>query len=116
MKDIFEVKRSKMFYEDNGCRCDAIGDVLSFRGIATSHGYKNEAIIGFYDYNTDSYYWFYEELEDNELYLNKISNLNSDATLDEFEDAMNNSVDVETTFKLTQVAHDYSLIFGRRNN
>lgn len=118
MGEVFEVKRSKLYYEGNGCQCDGIADMLSFRGIATSYGfngvYSEDVIIGFYDYKTDSYYWLYEDFD--ELYLNKVENLNTGgATLDKFEAAMNHSIEDGLTFKLTHVAHDYSLAFERND-
>lgn len=118
MREVFEVKRSKLFYEENGCQCDSIGDMLSFRGIATGYGFNGvaseDAIVGFYDYKTDGYYWFYEDFD--ELYLNKVENINTcGATLDEFETVMNHSIDNGLTFRLVQVAHDYSLAFGRND-
>lgn len=116
MKEVFEVKRSKLYYEQNNCQCDSVGDVLSFRGIATEYGAASEdVIIGFYDYKSDSFYWFYEVF-DNELFLNQIDNLNCcRASLDELEAAMNNAIGDGFTFKLTHVAHDYSLAFGRND-
>ena len=61
MSEIFEVKRTKLFYEYNDCKCENIGDVLSFKGVAIS--FRNEgrivredAIIGFYDFKEDCYY------------------------------------------------------------
>lgn len=118
MKEVFEVKRSKLYYEENGCQCDGIADMLSFRGIATGYGFNGVAsedtIVGFYDYKTGDYYWFYEDF--NELYLNKVENINTcSATLDEFETAMNHSIEDGFTFRLVQVAHDYSLAFGRND-
>lgn len=118
MKEVFEVKRSKLYYEENGCQCDDIADMLSFRGIATGYGFNGtcseDVIIGFYDYKTDGYYWFYEDFD--ELYLNKVEKLNTcGASLDEFEIAMNHSIEDGLTFKLTQIAHDYSLVFGRND-
>ena len=118
MSEIFEVKRSKLYYEENGCQCDGIADILSFRGIATGYGFNftcsEDVIIGFYDYKTDGYYWFYEDFD--ELYLNKVEKLITCGTsLDEFEAAMNNSIEDGLTFKLTHVAHDYSLVFGRND-
>lgn len=118
MKEVFEVKRSKLFYEKNGCQCDSIGDVLSFKGIARGLSYgsyttPDDTIIGFFDFKSNSFYWFYEDF-DGELYLNKIDNLNCcSASLDELEAAMNHSIEDGLTFKLTHVAHDYSLVFGR---
>ena len=41
MSEVFEVKRSKIFYEYNGCQCEDVGDVLSFRGVIT---YQKERI------------------------------------------------------------------------
>lgn len=120
MKEVFEVKRSKLYYEENGCHCDSIGDVLSFRGIAHGLSYggyaiPDDSIIGFYNYKSDSFYWFYEVF-DGELYLNQINNLNcSSASLDELEAAMNNAIGDGFTFKLTHVAHDYSLVFKRND-
>ena len=120
MKEVFEIKRSKLYYEENGCQCDDISDVLSFKGIACGLSYgsyttSDDPIIGFFDYRSNSFYWFYEDF-DGELYLNKINNLNCcSASLDELEVAMNNSIEDGLTFKLTHVAHDYSLVFGRND-
>lgn len=36
MSEIFEVKRSKMFYEYYGCQCETTDDVLSFKGVVTN--------------------------------------------------------------------------------
>lgn len=120
MKEVFEVKRSKLYYEENECYCDDISDVLSFRGIACGLPYggytaPNDPIIGFFDYKSNSFYWFYEDFN-GELYLNKIDNLNCcSASLDELEAAINHSIEDGLTFKLTHVAHDYSLVFGRND-
>ena len=116
MSEIFEVKRAKLFYEYNGCQCEDVGDVLSFKGIATSLEYKGrvvreEAIIGFYEYKEDSYYWFYEDFD--EFYLNRLDGLNCcSGSLDDLEAAMNKDMDMGS-FRLTHVAHDYSLFIKR---
>ena len=117
MNEVFEVKQSKLFYEYNDCQCDTVGDVLSFKGVGTSFDYAGrvvaeDAIIGFFDYNSNSYYWFYEDFE-SEFYLNKLEGFNSwEASLDELEEAMNKDMD-RGTFRLTHVAHDYSLFIQR---
>ena len=116
MSEIFEVKRAKLFYECDGCQYENVGDVLSFRGIATSLEYEGRVvreyvIIGFYEYKEDSYYWFYEDFD--ELYLNKLSGLNCcSGSLNDLEAAMNKDMDMGT-FRLTHVAHDYSLFIKR---
>ena len=118
MSEIFEVKRARLFYEDNGCKCEDVGDVLSFRGVATSLEYegrvvKEYTIIGFYDYKEDCYYWFYEDFD--EFYLNKLSGLNCySGSLNELEAAINKDMDMGT-FRLTHVAHDYSLFIKKEN-
>lgn len=116
MSEIFEVKRAKLFYEDNGCKCEDVGDVLSFRGIVTSiefEGLREDTIIGFYEYKEDSYYWFYEDFD--EFYLNKLYGLNCcSGSLDDLEAAMNKDMDMGT-FRLTHVAHDYSLFIKRED-
>lgn len=112
MSEIFEVKRTKPFYECDGCQCEDVGDVLSFRGVATSLEYegrivRDDVIIGFYDYKEDSYYWFYEDFD--EFYLNKLNGLNCcSGSLNDLEAAMNQNMN-RGIFKLTHVAHDYSL-------
>lgn len=118
MSEIFEVKRTKLFYECDGCRCEDVGDVLSFKGVATSLEYegrvvREDAIIGFYDFKEDCYYWFYEDFD--ELYLNKLSGLNCcSGFLNDLESAMNKDMD-RGTFRLTHVAHDYSLFIKRED-
>ena len=114
MSEIFEVKRAKLFYEYNSRICDNIGDVLSFRGVVTSieyEGLREDAIIGFYDYKEDCYYWFYEDFD--EFYLNKLNGLNCcSGSLNDLEAAMNKDMNMGT-FRLTHVAHDYSLFIKR---
>ena len=115
MSEIFEVKRAKLFYEYDGCQCENIGGVLSFRGVVTSRRYNfvemEEVVIGFYDYKEDSYYWFYEDFD--ELYLNKLSGFNCcSGSLNDLESAMNKDMD-RGAFRLTHVAHDYSLFIKR---
>ena len=116
MSEVFEVKRAKLFYEYNDCQCDNVGDVLSFKGVATSLEYEGrivneDVIIGFYDYKEDSYYWFYEDFD--EFWLNKLSGLNCcSGSLNDLEAAMNKDM-VMGTFRLTHVAHDYSLFIKR---
>lgn len=115
MSEIFEVKRAKLFYEYNSHICDNIGDVLSFRGVVTSiefEGLREDAIIGFYDYKEDCYYWFYEDFD--EFYLNEVSRLNNccSTSLIDLEAAMNENIH-SGTFRLTHVAHDYSLFIKR---
>ena len=117
MSEIFEVKRTKLFYECDGCRCEDVGDILSFKGVFTSLGYDyiemEETIIGFYDYKENCYYWFYEDFD--ELYLNKINGLNCcSASLNDLEAAINENID-SGTFRLTHVAHDYSLFIKRED-
>ena len=117
MKEVFEVKRSKLYYEENRCQCDGIADMLSFRGIATGYGFNDtcseDVIIGFYDYKTDGYYWFYEDFD--EFYLNKLYGLNCcSGSLDELEAVMNKDMDMGT-FRLTHVAHDHSLFIKRED-
>ena len=118
MSEIFEVKRTKLFYECDGCRCEDVGDVLSFKGAATSLEYEGRdvreyAIIGFYDYKEDCYYWFYEDFD--ELYLNKLSGLNCcSGSLNDLEAAMNKDINMGT-FRLTHVAHDYSLFIKKED-
>lgn len=118
MSKIFEVKRTKLFYECDGCQYEDIGDVLSFKGVATSLDYggrvvREEAIIGFYKYKEDCYYWFYEDFD--EFYLNKLSGLNRcDGSLNDLEVAMNKDMDMGT-FRLTHVAHDYSLFIKKED-
>lgn len=117
MSEIFEVKRAKLFYEDNGCKCEDVGDILSFKGVFTSLGYDyiemEEAIIGFYDYKEDCYYWFYEDFDD--FYLNKLNGFNCcDGSLNDLEEAINENID-SGTFRLTHVAHDYSLFIKRED-
>ena len=118
MSEIFEVKRAKLFYDYDGCQCEDVGDVLSFKGVATSLEYegrvvKEEVIIGFYEYKEDSYYWFYEDFD--EFYLNKLYGLNCySGSLDELEAAMNKDMNMGT-FRLTHVAHDYSLFIKRED-
>lgn len=117
MSEVFEVKRSKIFYEYNDCQCDTIGDVLSFKGVVTSLDstgsvIAEDVIIGFYDYNNDSYCWFYEDFD--EFYLNRLKDFNSyESSLNELEEAINKSM-TYGTFKLTHVAHDYSLFIPRK--
>ena len=116
MSEVFEIKRSKIFYEYKGCQCEDVGDVLSFRGVATGLDYDSrlveDVIIGFFDYNSNSYCWFYEDFD--EFYLNKLEGFNScEASLDELEEAMNKVMDSRNIFKLTHVAHDYSLFIKR---
>ena len=119
MSEIFEVKRARLFYEDNGCKCEDIGDVLSFKGVATRLEYEGrireeDVVIGFYDYNSNSYYWFYDEDFD-EFYLNKLVGFNCyETSLNELEEAMNEAMD-RGTFRLTHVAHDYSLFIKRED-
>ena len=114
MSEVFEVKRSKIFYEYNDCQCEDVGDVLSFKGVVTfSDGYTamEDIVIGFFDYNSNSYYWFYEDFE-GEFYLNKLERFDScKSSLNELEEAINE--DVDGTFKLTHVAHDYSLFIQK---
>ena len=118
MSEIFEVKQTKLFYECDSCQCEDVGDVLSFKGVATSLEYEGrivneDVIIGFYDYKEDSYYWFYEDFD--ELYLNKLSGFNCcSGSLDDLEAAMNKDMDMGT-FRLTRVAHDYSLFIKRED-
>ena len=92
MSEIFEVKRTKLFYEYNGCKCENIGDVLSFKGVAISfrnegRSIRKDTIIGFYDYKEDSYYWFYENFD--KFYLNKLNGLNCYSELEVLETALN---------------------------
>ena len=118
MSEIFEVKRSKLFYEDNGCKCEDVGDVLSFKGVVTSidieyEGLRADTIIGFYDYKEDCYYWFYEDFD--EFYLNRLDGLNCcSGSLSDLEVAMNKGM-IMGTFRLTHVAHDYSLFIKKEN-
>lgn len=118
MSEIFEVKRAKLFYDDNGCQCEDVGDVLSFKGVATSLEYEGRdvreyAIIGFYDYKENCYYWFYEDFD--ELYLNKLSGFDCySSSLNDLESAMNKDMD-RGTFRLTHVAHDYSLFIKKED-
>ena len=116
MSEIFEVKRARLFYEDNGCQCEDVGDVLSFKGIVTSIEFeelREDVIIGFYDYKEDCYYWFYEDFD--EFWLNRLSGLNCcSGSLDDLEAAMNKDMDMGT-FRLTHVAHDYSLFIKRED-
>ena len=116
MSEIFEVKRARLFYEDNGCQCEDVGDVLSFKGIVTSIEFeelREDVIIGFYDYKEDCYYWFYEDFD--EFWLNRLSGLNCcSGSLDDLEAAMNKDMDMGT-FKLTHVAHDYSLFIKKED-
>lgn len=116
MSEVFEIKRSKIFYEYNGCQCEDVSDVLSFKGVETSLDYAGcvvaeDVIIGFFDYNSNSYYWFYEDF--NEFYLNQLRGFNSyESSLNELEEAVSESM-AHGTFKLTHVAHDYSLFTQR---
>ena len=116
MSEIFEVKRAKLFYECDGCQCEDVGDVLSFKGMATNIEYEDlreDVIIGFYDYKEDCYYWFYEDFD--EFWLNKLSGLNCcSGSLDDLEAAMNKDM-VMGTFRLTHVAHDYSLFIKKED-
>ena len=116
MSEIFEVKRARLFYEDNGCKCGDIGDVLSFRGVVTSIEYKDlreDAIIGFYDYKEDCYYWFYEDFDD--FYLNRLDGIDCcSGSLSDLEVAMNKGM-IMGTFRLTHVAHDYSLFIKKED-
>ena len=116
MSEIFEVKRARLFYEDNGCKCGDIGDVLSFRGVVTSIEYKDlreDEIIGFYDYKEDCYYWFYEDFDD--FYLNRLDGLDCcSGSLSDLEVAMNKGM-IMGTFRLTHVAHDYSLFIKKED-
>lgn len=115
MSEIFEVKRSKMFYEYCGCQCETTDDVVSFRGVVTNlvgedDTAKKDVVIGFFDYNSNSYYWFYENFD--EIYLTKLEGFNYfGSSLDELEEAMSESTDGD--FKLTHVAHDYSLFIQK---
>lgn len=110
MSEVFEVKRSKIFYEYNGCQCEDVGDVLSFRGVITCPDYERH-IIGFFDYKENCYYWFDEDFD--ELYLNRLNELNwYDNSLNDLEVAINEDIHVGT-FRLTHVAHDYSLFIQR---
>ena len=116
MSEIFEVKRTKLFYECDGCQCEDVGDVLSFKGVGTSFDYAGrvvaeDVIIGFFDYNSNSYYWFYEDFD--EFYLNQLGSFNPyKSSLNELEEAVSESM-AHGTFKLTHVAHDYSLFTQR---
>lgn len=116
MSEVFEVKRSKLFYEYNGCQCDNVGDVLSFKGVGTSFDYAGrvvaeDVVIGFFDYNSNSYYWFYEDFD--EFYLSQLGDFNPyESSLNELEKAVSESM-AHGTFKLTHVAHDYSLFIQR---
>ena len=116
MNEIFEVKQSKLFYEYNDHQCDNVGDVLSFKGVGISFDYAGrvvaeDVIIGFFDYNSGSYYWFYEDFD--EFYLNQLGGFNSyESSLNELEEAVSKSM-AHGTFKLTHVAHDYSLFIQR---
>ena len=116
MNEVFEVKQSKLFYEYNDCQCDTVGDVLSFKGVGTSFDYAGrvvaeDVIIGFFDYNSNSYYWFYEDFD--EFYLNQLGGFNSyESSLNELEEAVSESM-AHGFFKLTLVAHDYSLFTQR---
>ena len=116
MSEVFEVKRSKLFYEYNDCQCDTVNDVLSFKGVETSLDYtdcvvEENVIIGFFDYNSCSYYWFYEDFD--EFYLNQLGGFNSyKSSLDDLEEAVSKSM-AHGTFRLTHVAHDYSLFIQR---
>ena len=116
MSEIFEVKRTKLFYECDSCQCEDVGDVLSFKGVATSLEYEGQivsedVIIGFYDYKENCYYWFYKDFD--EFYLNKLSGLDCySGFLNELEAAINKDMDMGT-FRLTHVAHDYSLFIKR---
>ena len=118
MSEIFEVKRTKLFYECDSYRSEDVGDVLSFKGVATSLEYEGrivneDVIIGFYDHKEDSYYWFYEDSD--ELYLNKLSGFNCcSGSLNDLESAMNKDMD-RGTFRLTHVAHDYSLFIKKED-
>lgn len=116
MSEIFEVKRAKLFYEDNGHICDNIGDVLSFRGVVTSIEFgdlREDTIIGFYDYKEDCYYWFYEDFD--EFYLNRLDGLDCcSGSLSDLEVAMNKGM-IMGTFRLTHVAHDYSLFIKKED-
>ena len=97
MSEVFEVKRSKLFYEYNDCQCDTVDDVLSFKGVGTSLDYAGrvvaeDVIIGFFDYNSNSYYWFYEDFD--EFYLNQLRGFNSyESSLNELEEAVSKNMD-----------------------
>ena len=116
MNEVFEVKQSKLFYECNDCQCDTVGDVLSFKGVGTSFDYAGrvvaeDVITGFFDYNSNSYYWFYEDFD--EFYLNQLGGFSSyESSLNELEEAVSKSMD-HGFFKLNIVAHDYSLFIQR---
>ena len=116
MSEIFEVKRDKLFYNYDACQCEDVGNVLSFRGVVTSIEYEDlreDTIIGFYDYKEDCYYWFYEDFD--EFYLNRLDWLDCyDGSLNDLEAAMNKDMDMGT-FRLTHVAHDYSLFIKRED-
>ena len=112
MSEVFEVKQSKLFYEYNDCQCDNVGDVLSFKGVGTSFDYAGrvvaeDVIIGFFDYNSGSYYWFYEDFD--EFYLNQLGGFNSyESSLNELEQAVSERM-AHGFFILTLVSHNYSL-------
>ena len=118
MSEVFEVKRSKIFYEYKGCQCETINYVLSFKGVVAisdlaGNIIEEDVVIGFFDYNSNNYYWFYEDFE-REFYLNKLNGFNGyKSSLDELEEAMNKDMERSSTFKLTHVAHDYSLFIQR---
>lgn len=117
MNEIFEVKRAKLFYEYNGVQYEDVSEVLSFRGVVTSRRYNfvemEEVVIGFYDYKEDSYYWFYEDFD--EFYLNKLNGLNCcSGSLNDLEATMDKDISMGT-FRLTHVAHDYSLFIKRED-
>ena len=117
MSEVFEVKRSKIFYKYNGRQCETVDYVLSFKGVVAifdpdGHAITGNAVIGFFDYNSNSYYWFYEDFE-SEFYLNRLNGFNGyKSSLDELEEAMNKDMDMGT-FRLTHVAHDYSLFIKK---
>ena len=115
MSEIFEVKRAKLFYECDDCQCEDIREVLSFRGVVTSSRYgfveMEEVVIGFYDYKEACYYWFYKDFD--EFYLNRLNGLNCcSGSLNDLEAAMDKDISMGT-FRLTHVAHDYSLFIKR---
>ena len=118
MNEIFEVKRNRLFYEYNGRQCETVDYVRSFKGIVVIFdpdglAIAEDVVTGFFDYNSNSYYWFYKDFE-SEFYLNKLNGFNGyKSSLDELEEAMNKDMDRSSTFKLTRVAHDYSLFIQR---
>lgn len=118
MNEVFEVKRNRLFYEYNGRQCETVGYVHSFKGMVTIFDpdglvIAEDVVTGFFDYNSNSYYWFYKDFE-SEFCLNKLNGFNGDeSSLDELEEAMNKDMERSSTFKLTHVAHDYSLFIQR---